>query len=253
MAKIVVTGASGQIGPRLCDDLARDNEVVRVDLKGADVNLDIGDFAAVEKALAGVETVIHLAADSSVSAPWESTFHVNIGGTYNIFEGARRQGCKRVIFASSNHAVGMYEIDNKPQIYEGTTGILVRNDSELRPDGFYGVSKIFGEALGRYYSDVYGMQVCCVRIGSVLGVDDPKHPSLAQGAAWLNLTVEQKYKRYAATWMSQRDLARLMRAVISRDVPFSIIYGVGDNLTRFWDLEPGRAVYGWWPIDGVKE
>jgi hypothetical protein len=82
--------------------------------------------------------------------------------------------------------------------------------------------------------------------------DDPRHASVAQSSGWLNLTEEQKFKRYAATWMSQRDFARLVRAILSSDVPFGVVYGVGDNTTRFWDLEPGRALYGFWPEDGVS-
>jgi hypothetical protein len=70
---------------------------------------------------------------------------------------------------------------------------------------------------------------------------------------WLPLTEAQRYERYAATWMSQRDFARLVRCVLARDAAFAIIYGVGDNATRFWDLEPGRAIFGFWPLDGVRE
>jgi len=69
---------------------------------------------------------------------------------------------------------------------------------------------------------------------------------------WLNLTEEQKFERYAATWMSHRDFARLVHAILASEVRFAVVYGVGDNATRFWDLEPGRAIYGFWPLDGVR-
>jgi NAD+ dependent glucose-6-phosphate dehydrogenase len=157
-----------------------------------------------------------------------------------------------VIFASSNHAVGMHEVDNLPAIYEPGFGLVVRTDSPYRPDSLYGVWKAFGETLGRYYSDNHGLQVTCVRIGSITPQDDPRDPSVAESSGWLPLTVEQKFARYAATWMSQRDFARLIRAIIACDVPYAVIYGVGDNATRFWDLEPGRAIFGFWPLDGVK-
>ncbi len=116
----------------------------------------------------------------------------------------------------------------------------------------YGVWKAFGETLGRYYSDKYGMQVSCIRIGSITKADDPRDESVRESSGWLGLSDEQKFKRYAATWMSQRDFAQLVRAILAHDVRYAVVYGVGDNRTRFWDLEPGRAIYGFWPKDGVK-
>jgi nucleoside-diphosphate-sugar epimerase len=197
--------------------------------------------------------VIHLAGASSVDSTWSQTYGANIGGAYNAFEAARRAGCKRVIFASSNHAVGRYEVDLAPGLYEPGAGIIIRPDDPIRPDSLYGVSKVFGEALGRYYSEVHGLQVACVRIGSITREDDPRHPAIgASSSSLLTLSTEQKYRRYAATWMSQRDFVRLVRAILAHDVPYAVVYGVGDNATRFWDLEPGRAIYGFWPQDGVR-
>ncbi len=252
MTRIAVTGSNGSIGNRLCPDLAKDFEVVRIDLRGADVNADVRDFQAMQEALKGCETVIHLAGVVAVDADWESVYGTNIGGTYNVFEAARINGAKRIIFASSNHCVGMHEVRNAPQIYEPEFGLVVNTVEPYRPDGLYGVWKAFGETLGRYYSDKYGIQVACVRIGSITQADHPRDESVRESSGWLDLTDEQKFKRYAATWMSQRDFARLVRSILSRDVPYGVVYGVGDNRTRFWDLEPGRAIYGFWPEDGVR-
>jgi nucleoside-diphosphate-sugar epimerase len=252
VAKIAVTGAAGQIGKPLCADLARDHDVVRVDLHEADVIADTRDVDALVNAFAGCETVVHLAGISDVEASWEDVLGPNITGTYAAYEAARRAGVKRVIFASSNHAVGMHEVQNLPAIYEPGFGLVVRTDEPVRPDSLYGVWKVFGEALGRYYSDAHGMQVTCVRIGAITKADSPSHPSVAASSGWLPLTEEQRFARYAAIWMSQRDFARLVRAILARDVAFAIVYGVGDNATRFWDLEPGRAIFGFWPLDGVK-
>lgn len=251
-ARIAVTGANGTIGSRLCADLAQDHDVVRIDLRDADVTADVRDAAAMTDALAGCETVVHLAGTVAVDAAWEDVYGTNIGGTYNVYEAARQNGLRRIIFASSNHAVGMNEVRNAPHIYEPGFGRVIGTHDEYRPDGLYGVWKAFGEVLGRYYSDQYGMQVACIRIGSITAHDDPTHESVRESSGWLDLTDAQKFKRYAATWMSQRDFARLTRAILARDVPFSIVYGVGDNATRFWDLEPGRAIYGFWPQDGVR-
>jgi NAD+ dependent glucose-6-phosphate dehydrogenase len=252
MSKIAVTGANGTIGTRLCEDLARDHHIVRIDLEGPGVNADVRDFDAMLGALAGCETVVHLAGAVAVDLDWETNYSVNIGGTYNVYEAARRNGLRRIIFASSNHCVGMNEVDNAPGIYEPAFGLVVGTGAPYRPDGLYGVWKAFGETLGRYYSDKHGMQVACIRIGSITQADDPRDESVRESSGWLGLTDEQKFKRYAATWMSQRDFARLVRAILAREVPYAVVYGVGDNLTRFWDLEPGRAIYGFWPEDGVR-
>jgi nucleoside-diphosphate-sugar epimerase len=251
MAKIAVTGAAGTIGTKLCADLARDHDVVRIDLRDADVVADVRDLAALERAFAGCETVVHLAGVAVVEASWDDVYGPNILGTYNAFEAARRAGVQRVIFASSNHAVGGYEIDNAPALYEPRFGLVVPTNGPFRPDSLYGVWKAFGEALGRYYSDAFGLQVTCVRIGSITAADDPRDESVRRSSGWLDLTDEQKFARYAATWMSQRDFARLVRAILARDVAFAVVYGVGDNATRFWDLEPGRAIFGFWPLDGT--
>ena len=253
MKRIAVTGSQGTIGSRLCDDLARDHEIVRIDLRDADVVADVRDLPALEAAFRGCDGVIHLAGVVAVDAAWRDVHDTNIGGTYNVYEAARLAGVKRVIFASSNHCVGMHEVRNAPALYEPGFGMVVRTDEPYRPDGLYGVWKAFGEVLGRYYSDAYGLQVACVRIGSITGADDPRDESVRESSGWLGLTDEEKFKRYAATWMSQRDYARLMRAILARDgVPFAVVYGVGDNATRFWDLEPGRAIFGFWPEDGVR-
>ena len=250
--KIAVTGSAGTIGRPLCADLARDHDVVRIDLHDADVTLDVQNVDALTRAIAGCETVVHLAGVVSLDATWQDTIGPNVTGTYAAFEAARRVGAKRVIFASSNHAVGMHEVDNLPAIYEPGFGLVVRTDTPYRPDSLYGVWKAFGETLGRFYSENHCLQVTCIRIGSITTADDPRDSSVAQSSGWLPLTEAQKYARYAATWLSQRDFARLVRAIMARDVPYAVVYGVGDNATRFWDLEPGRAIFDFWPEDGVR-
>jgi len=163
--RIAVTGANGTIGRRLCADFATDHEVVRIDLLDSDRNAGVRDLAALQKAFEGCDALVHLAGVVSLEASWEDVYSTNIGGTYNAFEAARRAGIGRIIFASSNHAVGMQEIQNLPQIYEPKFGLVVGTESPFRPDSLYGVWKAFGEALGRYYSEAHAMQVACVRIG----------------------------------------------------------------------------------------
>ena len=247
--KIAITGAAGVIGARLAAALEPEHDIVRIDLVGGGVVADVRNLDALTAAFAGCETVVHLAGHPHVDTPWHGIYDVNILGTRNAFEAARAANVKRVIFASSNHAVGMIEEHRLPAIYEPAAGVVVGVGAEIQPDSLYGVSKVFGEAIGRYYSDKFGLQVACVRIGSITAADDPAHASVADSSFWLPLDVPQKYARYAATWMSQADFARLVRCIIAHDVPFAVVYGVSDNPTRFWDLEPGRAHYGFWPSD----
>jgi NAD+ dependent glucose-6-phosphate dehydrogenase len=248
--KIAVTGAAGNIGARLVADLRRDHDVVAIDLRDAEMLVDVCDFDALKKALAGCEAVVHLGGIASNEAPWQPIFAVNIGGTYNVFETARQNGCNRVVFASSNHAIGGYEVEfEKPALYRGRTGHLIDAESPVRPDGFYGVSKVFGEALGRYYSDFFGMRVGCIRIGSVTATDTPEGGGATLG--YLNVSHDVLMERLKTTWMSHRDLARLIRTILASEVRFGIVYGIGDNPNRFFDLEAGRALYGFWPLDSA--
>lgn len=251
--KIAVTGSAGVVGRALCEDLAKDHDVVGIDLRDADVVADVADLSALETAFAGCDAVVHLAGNSSVHASWEDVHRNNIGGTYNAYEAARRAGVKHVIFASSNHAVGMHEVKGGRSLYEKGAGVVLRTiDEPFRADSYYGAGKAFGEVLGRYYSEEFGLRVACVRIGTILEGDSPKDPSLGVPSFLPALKPEDAQARYAATWMSKRDFARLVRAILARDVPYAVVYGVGDNATRFWDLEAGRAIYGFWPLDGVR-
>jgi NAD+ dependent glucose-6-phosphate dehydrogenase len=248
--KVAVTGSAGNIGKRLCADLQRDHQVVAIDVRDAAVIADVRDFEAVKRALEGCDAVVHLGGMSPTDTPWQAVYEVNIGGTYNVYEAARQAGCNRIIFASSNHAMGWYEVEAaKPALYRGKSGVLVRTDDPVRPDTYYGVSKVFGEALGRYYSDACGMSVVCIRIGSVNEADRAE----GSGAelSYLGASPEVRAERLKTTWMSHRDLARLIRAILERPVPYAIVYGIGDNPNRFYDLEPGRALFGFWPLDGA--
>jgi len=129
--------------------------------------------------------------------------------------------------------------------------LLVGTESPYRPDSLYGVWKAFGETLGRYYSDNHGLQVTCVRIGSITQADNPRDPSVAQSSGWLPLTEVQRYARYAATWMSQRDFARLVRRS-SRAMSATPSSTGGRQRDAAFGPRTGRAVFGFWPLDGVR-
>ena len=195
--KVLITGGAGLIGSVLIDRLGDRYEMSSLDLKEADgvpshvASLD--DLDAMQPAFAGIDAVVHLAADRSSYAEWESVLPNNLVGTYNVFEASRREGVKRVIFASSNHATGGFYLDEPWSLVgsgqfdqlEAGAYPLVDEDVMIRPDGFYGVSKAFGEALGSYYNDYHGVSSIHLRIGWVISSDDPTFSPFAL-SLWLS-------------------------------------------------------------------
>ena len=163
MKNILITGAAGLIGNTLREALRGVYPLLRLsDIRSLDTPLageeciaaDLGDIAAVSAIMRGIDCVVHLGGVPR-EAPWDAILNTNIAGTYNVFEAARLASVKRLIPASSNHVIGYYR-----------TNKSVGVDESPRPDSRYGVSKVFGEALGRLYADKHGMSVACLRIGS---------------------------------------------------------------------------------------
>jgi len=243
---VLVTGMSGLIGRAL-----RKQVDGRYDLRALNRSAveglpchqaDIADLEAIKPAFAGVETVVHLAAQVGNPA-WEAVLRHNITGTYNVFEAAREAGVKRVVFASSGAAVSGIESD-KPYSdlvagrYEGLQSWpMLTHLSPLRPSGLYGASKIWGEALGRHYMDDHGLSVICVRIGRVHAEDRPRSA------------------REFAVWCSQRDIARFLESCVEAPdaVRFEIFFCTSRNKWGYRDLEHPRAVLGWEPVDAAED
>ena len=160
----------------------------------------------------------------------------NISGTRNVFEAARDAGVAQVVFASSNHVVGMYEAEGAPGIYAPDDPTLIAEDAEMRPDSLYGVSKGFGELLGRYYVERHGLRVICLRIGWVWHID----------------ATPNNHARAEAIWLSQRDCAQLVARAIDADhVRWAVVYGISDNPRAFWSLRAARGVLGFEPQDSA--
>jgi NAD+ dependent glucose-6-phosphate dehydrogenase len=211
-------------------------------------DVDISDFPAVVNALnANLDAVVHLAA--AQLAPWGDILNSNIIGTYNIFEAARMNGIPLIVLASTNHVVGMYEEEAGPSLYELADARVYSTAVEPRPDSLYGASKIFCEALGRFYVDRYGMRVFCIRIGSCPEENDPRYASV-----WgLKLQPHEMYLRRRAAWLSHRDCAQLVSRCLEApdDLRWAVVYGISDNPRQFWDLRPARDLLGYEPDDGA--
>jgi uronate dehydrogenase len=211
--KILVTGCAGGIGTRMREMLPAVYPSIRwsdiktpTDLKpGAEfVQADIADYAACEKITKGIDGIVHFGG-YSVEGPWETILDANIVGCRNMYEAAYRNGVKRFIFASSNHAVGFYRRDQKIGV-----------DVTVRPDSRYGVSKAFGEAMGALYSDKHGLRVTCLRIG--------------------NFGDKPIDKRRLSIWLAPQDLIQLIKIGLEHpDIKFEIFYGASDNIDMWWD------------------
>ncbi len=227
--RLLLTGAAGGLGqalrPRLkayCDTLrlsdvadlgrAADGEEVQ--------RAALEDAAAVHALLAGVDAVVHLGGVST-EQPWQPILQANIVGAYNLYEAARRHGVRRIVFASSNHVTGFYRQDE-----------VITPRDPVRPDGLYGLSKAFGENLAQLYFDRHGIETVSVRIGSSFAA--PKN------------------RRMLATWMSFDDLERLVMASLTAPVVgHTVVYGMGDNTTTWWDNTSARHL-GWRPQDSSE-
>ena len=243
LPKLLITGCNGLVGRILWDHLENDFDLYGLDIsssKSSEKNFqaDISkpeQVQSVFRRIASLTYVVHLAGDPRADADWDSVFANNIGGTKNIYEAARLAGAKRIVFASSNHVTGAYEIF-PPSHRTKPNPTLITTRDPIRPDGFYGVSKAAGEAIARMYYEVYGLESICLRIGSVPKEDDPR----------IN-------PRFESTWLSHRDLVQLVRKSLSADVKFGIYFGVSNNNKCFWDISNAEAEIGYHPEDNATE
>lgn len=257
--RVLVTGATGVIGKAVRELLSDRYDLRYLTRSQADFPSHIGDITdldGIQPAFEGVDAVVHLAASSSVESTWDEVLPNNLIGTYNVFEAARRAGVETVVFASSNHAIGVYEVEDAPDLYELDDSRVYDHTVEIRPDSLYGMSKAYGEALGRYYVDMHGLRVFCLRIGSVRDADDPLDPSIANASPpLLNLeTVEQRYKRMRGTWLSRRDCCDLIaKCLDNEDLNWAVVYGISDNPRQFWDIQHAKKILGYEPKDSAPE
>jgi len=241
---VLLTGAEGRVGQAILGGLAGeydwrllDRDPPTGDPPGEFVVADVTDADAVREAMDGVGAVIHLAGDPRPEAPWDSVLTNNIDGTKIVYEAAVDAGVDRVVFASSNHAVGAYETDDRtPEMYRPEGDVLLDGTELPRPSNLYGVSKAAGETLGRYYHDHHDLSVCCVRIGNLT----KDHPPV-------------DYERGQAMWLSHRDCAHLFDRALRADYGYEIVYGISDNDRKYYSLERAREALGYEPRDNSAD
>jgi len=229
MKTILITGAAGDVGTHLRRELAGKYTLKVSDLRPVKkinkeerfTRADISRFSDALRIAKGVDAVVHMGG-YSVEGPWEPLLNANIVGCYNVMEAAHRAGVKRFIFPTSNHATGFYRRDE-----------TIDHRVYPKPDGRYGVTKVFGEALGSLYADKYGMEVMCIRIGNVnpMPID----------------------KRRLSIWISPRDLAQLVTIGIEHPtIRFEIVYGVSGNARSWYDNSNAHRL-GYRPQDNAED
>jgi uronate dehydrogenase len=212
--RLLLTGAAGGLGKVLRERLRPHADILRLSdiaalspAGGAHeevVPCDLSDKAAVHALVEGCDAIVHLGG-VSVERPFEEILEANIKGVFHIYEAARRHGVKRVVFASSNHVIGFYEQTEQLDAH-----------AARRPDGYYGLSKSFGEDVAQFYFDRWGIETVSIRIGSSFP--------------------EPLNRRMMSTWLSYRDLTTLIeKALFTPDVKHTVVYGMSANRDVWWD------------------
>jgi nucleoside-diphosphate-sugar epimerase len=271
---VLLTGVYGRCGTAIidhlhddaCYDLTYFNRSDRPDdhpYGGYDTIVgNVSDRAALEDAMTGQDAVIHLAAYPYVEGDWSDVFEPNFLGQYNVLEAAREHEVESVVFGSTNHVMGMYEREHAPELYEPGYDLLLDGDDPVRPDSLYGVSKSYGEDMGRYYVEEYEypQRFYAIRIASVR-MPAYDHPYGDAEAAVEDGDIERgsdeyqtQVARMKCTWQSRRDFAHQVACCLDDEsVEFDVFHGVSDNDRRWFSIERARKRLGYDPEDNAEE
>lgn len=234
---ILVTGAAGKIGSyytshapphHLLRFLVRqhDDRSRKLSQYGEVAAASLRDREKIQEACTGIDTVLHLAGDPNPSAVWEDLLEANIEGTYNVLVAAKAAGCRRVILASSIHAVSGYPAD-----------VQVRTSEPVNPGDLYGVSKCFAEALGRYFAEKENLSVIALRIGAF----QPLAQARKEDSLWM-----------MDCFVSPRDLQDLIvKCIDDTRLRFAVFHGVSDNRFKRLDISDAREIVGYAPLDDL--
>ncbi|NYF97448.1 NAD-dependent epimerase/dehydratase family protein [Janibacter cremeus] len=231
MTVILYTGGGGRMGTVLRAGLSGEFERVvlyaRRDIPdlnpGEEVVVgELDDLDTLTNAMAGVDVVLHFAGIAD-EAPFADIAESNIMGTWAIFEAARRAGVRRVVYASSHHIIGGYP-----------AGQFLGTEEPVRPDTYYGLSKVFGEGAARLYHDKWGLEAVCLRIGAFRPTPEDR--------------------RHLSVWLSHRDGIHLVRrAIAAEDVGFLVTYGVSANTRSWWNNSPSAELLAYHPVDDAED
>lgn len=235
--RILVTGAAGRIGSYFAEH-SKGKYDLRLHVQGNEENIDkirpwgevvtcdLAELDKLKEFCQGIDTVVHMAGDPSPAATWHDLLDANIIGVYNIFVAAKAAGCRRVIHASSIHAVSGYPSD-----------VQVKTSEPVNPGDLYGVSKAFGEALGRYMAEKEGLSVITLRIGAFQPLEAAQKPEAVN---------------MLDAFVSHRDLNQLInRSIDAENIKFAIFHGLSNNRFKRLDISDARELVGYDPEDDL--
>lgn len=270
---VVLTGASGRVGTAIVDHLDDHDEYdfTYVDIEPLPdhdtVTADVTDYESIRPVLDGADAVIHLAYVRSPKITawnreieWSQPFEGNLKGICNVVDAAIDAGLDKMIFASSNHAVGMYEVENAPDIYYPDFDLVIDHTVPIRPDSLYGLTKVYGEGMGRLAAEAHGLQYYALRLGAIREREydhpygdaerDVDQGEIERGSDEYN----EQVARMKAMWQSRRDLAQMVDLCLQDEtVEFDIFYGASANDRTWFDIEHARDVLGYDPQDNGDE
>ncbi|QLH82021.1 NAD-dependent epimerase/dehydratase family protein [Halosimplex pelagicum] len=279
---VLATGVYGRCGTAIIEHLHDEYDFTYLNRSdrpddhpwgGYDTHVaDVTDYEAMRPAFDGQDAVVHLAAFPYTYGSWEDVNEPNLDGMYNALEAAREAEVETFVYGSTNHVMGMYELDNTPEIYYGDADVMIDHTDPVRPDSIYGATKSFGEDLGRYYVEqheypkrFYAIRICSVRMPEW---DHPygdaermvqegefesgsgKDQQIERGSE----EYKQEVARMKSMWQSRRDFAHQVDCCLQDDsVEYGIFSGVSDNDQRWYDIEHARETIGYDPQDNGEE
>lgn len=232
LRRILITGADGRVGRAIRPFLSPQYALRLMQRTGEPapnpalseevVAADLLDLESVRRAVRGMDAVLHLAAAVSMDTRWQDALEVNVKGTWHVLEAMRQEGVGRIVYASSNHATGAWELE----------GIPCDSGTPLRGDSHYGASKAIGEILARLYVDQFAMSAICLRIGS--------------------FRPEPENERQLSTWLSPRDMAQLASRSLDSSLRWGAFYAISRNTRRYWDIGAAISELGYAPQDDAE-
>lgn len=241
-----ITGANGRVGRVLVDGLSDVCEVrpfTRREVEGfPSTVVDLHNIEAAAHAFEGLQAVIHLAADPRPSAGWDSQLENNIDMTYQVYEACRIAGVRRMVFASTNHTQHGNTVLSTPETLDTNKKVRMKLTDFPNPDSLYAVSKVFGETLGKYYSERHGLEFVGMRIGWLIEENDP---TVMVGKS------SEDYMR--AMFLSHRDCVEAHKRALEVDTKFMLAYVVSNNDRRVFDLTETIDNLGFEPQDNAED
>lgn len=283
---VLVTGPFGEAGEAILNHLHGSDGYEFTYLNRSDHPeyethvADIADYEAIRPAFEDQDAVIHLAAQSDAGADFTGVIDPNIIGTYNVLEAMDDAGVEKLVFASSQRVMGLYEEDLGPALYEENYPFTIDHETLPKPDGYYGASKVFGEHLCQLYvrrntsiEQAYALRISSVRTerydhpygDAERGVDRGEEDVLTdEDEVWDQSSTgswergsdeyERMVKRMKASWTSQRDFAHMLECCLEdEEVDYDVFYAVSDNAAAWFDVEHAKAVLGYEPQDDASE